>query len=1643
MTPVEITGHVTLNKKKIRLSKRVEDVTDNRTCRPSLASYVKDKHKKQRNGRVLAERIDEKLFSKLRKKQDFVHVSKSHHYEASFREECCPFEDEDAEKVEDLSASPSDMRLSSAVIRTHSRRAIVEPVGILGSTLIGKPKLSRSTTSDYLSSGRFGVLTEVSDDEDQHIEESKEWFALRGPKITDLVISGDFDWFSFDNETHDDRSLLSFPNYSAEEITGEIEDLIDDHHTVVSSINGANGEATGTDDLDNLWSRVVPLKSGDGFTVGVRDNDIGSIGCKCTEKNHYHVAREFHKPLTKAHRAFMKRKLKRDGPKSTSTPPSKENAIKMKISVFVAKMCKVKSCVERHLHIDDGSVRACSPHQLPFDEEVGVSDEDVGMDDEPIRTPQGEKNRTSPNVRTEDQQSAAPSVNTGKSVPSTDGEAQETFDASPATAPQARKDRRPVYASREDAIASGVSEGLLAGGLFVISSGENEFWGVVAVKTLTNDGILEGIPNSCFFITLGQMLHGLVYPLRVSDYRARFDNNPGTPLDLDIAHNNEAFNLILRDLDLTVYVWQAVPLDTALIYCSGVCGGGSVVRHMIAYEAHFEFIVGFDLCRLKRGYFRLDIGDVHFVAPTPGGKGVVTRECFERHRVNMFTSEFSCVRGPSFHPSSPTGGPIPPNHIPSPSLKEALLCMSQNGGEADGIFESFRDEFLHQDEETNNFAPTAPPYEPVYSAPKSTENLPSTQVGFVEFMPIDHFDGARDGFIFTKGIHGLGYYRDIPREASYCELPPSGFLRDDDVTIDGELVSPEGSPFCSFVNPSQTYDVAIGGVLFDRVRCVELYTSVSKLEQTSPGIIQSIRDSLFSYFYADAGFTLPESPRGIQGSKKINMRTDSRPTLLTKIITLGFAENMVTIQPESKVELLDKSYFSVSRGLIFINLADKLSQENNGIGSLVNGDFWSWSIPKMRAQAKAISTEYFSLKKHLDLRVDDHTEHTFVSVTMNTIAYAISNEVKNCSNLSMHMPASLGKKHIGRSSKDLSFGNSSDTFMGVIRANSLMRNGVGVGSFKGPFVSIITSHEKRKSGVYFDGLTRMLPSRCEKPLDWKFNGKYKVTKGFKFITPDHYISFPFDQDAELYDKMNYSHQYLTVYGFSFGHTGVIYGNIDRNISGMVERHWKTRTAEQQEIVSLPKYGVDPTSLFDERLMSAQAFFSLHFAERFVSDTRSQLGPFEYFTHTQEAASLLILEKHIKQRLRVDAYTALCQSGDIGNLIFVNYLVWKLKKMELAKFGKPARVIVDAQTGNSLPSVHISNAWKEHSANQVVVYFSCVSIEFCSSPSPKDLEGVFMSWDLFSYAVVIKNYSDDSIIGIWNRSAGRYDMYNTDIRGNDASHSGFSWSVFATLLGMSEEHRVFLFKMLFAKNYLYSRDKKSMITFQAKYGYLPSGIGETSIANNCAMLMIAWMLGKLIHTGKQPELSLVTYSAFRCGFLLSHEPFDLYGEFSKMQFLKNSPVRLPTGRCLVIPNLGRMLRYSGRSKSDVTTRAFPPPPGVNVFSWYQTLLTYGEFKKVDYPPLRRFLCPHFDLVSPKDYSLVQKLREDVYPEDLYSSPVLVSREVFYSRYISYGLESFMIDEFEYLVSFQDLGTIVYCSLVDIVLGADYGLSPASH
>lgn len=163
-------------------------------------------------------------------------------------------------------------------------------------------------------------------------------------------------------------------------------------------------------------------------------------------------------------------------------------------------------------------------------------------------------------------------------------------------------------------------------------------------------------------------------------------------------------------------------------------------------------------------------------------------------------------------------------------------------------------------------------------------------------------------------------------------------------------------------------------------------------------------------------------------------------------------------------------------------------------------------------------------------------------------------------------------------------------------------------------------------------------------------------------------------------------------------------------------------------------------------------------------------------------------------------------------------------------------------------------------------------------------------------------------------------------------------------------------------------------------------------------------------------------------------FESVTHNGKMQFLKHSPISI-SNKLIAMPNLGMLLKYSGKCKGNLPEINFPSfiKNMIDKFKFYQSLLTYGFFKIFRYKPWM-ILCPFFDYLDRNNYEIPARIQSKFIVFDT-SFQVSLTIEQAYSRYDQ--VTELDILEFEELLSQSTFGSAISCSLVDKVIEADYG------
>lgn len=558
-------------------------------------------------------------------------------------------------------------------------------------------------------------------------------------------------------------------------------------------------------------------------------------------------------------------------------------------------------------------------------------------------------------------------------------------------------------------------------------------------------------------------------------------------------------------------------------------------------------------------------------------------------------------------------------------------------------------------------------------------------------------------------------------------------------------------------------------------------------------------------------------------------------------------------------------------------------------------------------------------------------------------------------------------------------------------------------------------------GLHQMGICRWYP--CVRRLDqhWVNNRKYVVTRttlGVTFDLDTGEFYFPTKPDHDQYIPKKYS----SMFGWNFRHGGIQYDNHPDNYMYAIQRHCARK--EQKNDADCPEvdiFGV--VDNLDELLENNSREFRRTQCREWVVATQLGIGDFYIDRGLQEGAKEIITYPHPKQKLRIAAYEKMVLTGTISRILPNPTLRWNIKYLEIAKPRKPPRIIVDCSTENSLSRVYFANSFKSHCKYKRVIYGSVVCM-YSPDTDPLTLTDS-VTW-LFTkesgFKVKILFSSDDACMAIFGDDAPPI-FGNVDIVSNDSLHNTHTMMDYIDLSNMPDDY---------ARNLLAITEGKIVLTnpfniyervyMRVRGRLLPSGIGDTTQCCNNVYFKIGFGIDRL------GDYSV--YGAFRaarnCGFRISFDVVDKYS----VQFLKHSFV----GQYM-LPNLGILLRYSGRIEGDVPIFEKAEKRGFDRFAYCQSLLTYGYFKVVRYRPLMR-LCPYFDYLNRNETEVddfyEHRQRRIDYRGSFSYTP---TKQQFYSRY---NVESFEIDEFESLVNRHDKFLMVDCSLTRKVLLKDYGI-----
>lgn len=519
--------------------------------------------------------------------------------------------------------------------------------------------------------------------------------------------------------------------------------------------------------------------------------------------------------------------------------------------------------------------------------------------------------------------------------------------------------------------------------------------------------------------------------------------------------------------------------------------------------------------------------------------------------------------------------------------------------------------------------------------------------------------------------------------------------------------------------------------------------------------------------------------------------------------------------------------------------------------------------------------------------------------------------------------------------------------------------------------------------------------------------------------------------------------YLFHYGYNAPHNGEVLGNTDYNVSLAMTRLTKTRLPHVRG--------------FDQYMQYNQQDFIRENGD-FLDLMREQyqdafIGFSDMYTEAEEHYD----DPHQKKELRVNSWSDVLSLGILfKDLWFTRYsknlyTEYKMKIFEIAKPGKPARMIGDLGCPASLQGFRVTKYLKTAMADRPL-YYNGGKIEFCPTPSSEKMEEVFRQLIRPDGKFYFVYFSDDSCLAV--RTGEDVKRYNVDISSCDASHTK---SLFYALERVTPECGKANIRTLI-------RQCESQITVKARYSKrerlrlkplqprLYSGCTLTTAINNLANVLIAKSIAdECTKIGDNFGASDVSDAAERVGYIVTCE--DCTADWHHLQFLKHSPVLDVDGDLRAVLNLGVLLRLSGTSKGDV--------PGSKRLSLrercriFQRQLLRGAVPYHDYELIRNMKSmvsgeaiskdeKNCERVSEKkvqqslEYKVVEAARKKVYK---------ISNYEMYKRYDGINVVDGQPVPFTPLLQAEltdvygklDYGEFFCGDATTIIMKADYGLS----
>jgi len=559
--------------------------------------------------------------------------------------------------------------------------------------------------------------------------------------------------------------------------------------------------------------------------------------------------------------------------------------------------------------------------------------------------------------------------------------------------------------------------------------------------------------------------------------------------------------------------------------------------------------------------------------------------------------------------------------------------------------------------------------------------------------------------------------------------------------------------------------------------------------------------------------------------------------------------------------------------------------------------------------------------------------------------------------------------------------------------------------------------------------------------EFRSNGRLKIISGKKYWK-DGETNFPKPSDP---NRVVVDHSYRSIGGPAFALDAQVNCNCDECFKFALRRLTAARDPSELRLSYIPPGTCEDEFIeaYDGLLRDNQARNVPSFwGEIDLISLMYTTTDLDVFSTLEQAAEDGYDLPHVKRALRVACWQDLLESGVRYQRLWLESVLYKFKKDEIAKYLKKPRSIGDLGVGASLQGFVATSLMKKAMMRHPIVRGGFTA-EFIGSPQVDTLNHVFQNLLNPEKEGYFCYFSDDSCFSF--RHCGILYTYNVDISGCDSSHSDVIFETLIRLapLPLRDTFRVLVEQCKLNIRILSQHNRKQKIVGNFGGPTLFSGSTLTTVINNLANILIFLRLIAAVGSlelnrayGQEELCEIFTLALEEIGYVVTgFETKDVCEIPEDVQFLKHSPVLSVSQEYVAVLNPGVYCRSSGSCHGDYPGSSKLYTIEQRIASM-QLALIRGMYPRTTSPFLRRvrdaaLSYAHPDLVTACN-AIVRKQVEYKVEADEREAIEFTDNELF-RRYRLTPLDFADLDEFSHAGAYDH----TCAPFASKILTKDYG------